>query len=245
MHEVFIAVISFIAAFLSSMSGAGASMIAIPAWVSFGYSLPAALAANALNGALWTPVAARNYLHDVRVDVPLVILMTISGLIGAWLGTETVIELDPLFLRRVVGLLILLLAGFMFVHKDFGTKRQASSCPAAAAAAGGFPLGFYEAFFGAGNGIFTSVLLVKAKGFELPVALGYYYVVSCFWCAFAAILYIEKGYGVAELMIPSSIGAFAGAFCGSRIGKRSGALFVKRLVLMLGTILGLKLLLPA
>ena len=62
--------VAFLASLLSSMSGAGASMLTTPVWISLGFPLPVAIASNQLNGAAWTLIAARNYLKGRTVQPP-------------------------------------------------------------------------------------------------------------------------------------------------------------------------------
>src|SRR5512144_1175146 len=74
--------VAFLASLLSSMSGAGSAMLTTPVWLALGFPLPVAIASNQLNGAAWTPLAARNYLKGRRVDWPLIRGMIFCGLAG-------------------------------------------------------------------------------------------------------------------------------------------------------------------
>lgn len=235
--------ISFLATLLSAMSGAGSALVTVPTWLMLGYPLPVAQAASKVNGALWTPIAARNYLRARRVDWKLLCGLAASGLVGAYLGSVYFVSLNSDLLKQIVGCIILGLVLFAFIHKDFGVSETAPSASRTVTSFWALPLGFYEAFFGSGNGIFTSAVLTKARGFDLISSLGYYYSISFVWCLFSAILFLQWGYGDLGLIIPSSIGGLAGAYLGSRIGRNKGAKFVKSLFLGLGGILGLKLLL--
>ena len=236
-----ILLVSFFAALLSSMSGAGAAMIAIPAWIMLGFPLPVALTACQINAALWTPVAARNYLRGHAWDWRLAFGLIVFGLAGAFIGTRVVLQSDAQFLQRIFGVLILLLVCLAAAHKQFGLQQRAPAIGRVITSVLALPLGFYEAFFGAGNGIFTSAMLTKARGFDLPTALGYYYVIAFVWCAFAAFLYLAGDNGDLSLIIPSSLGAVVGASLGSSIGRKRGAGFVRIVFISLGGILGLKL----
>ena len=233
--------ISFFATFLSSVSGAGSGMVTIPSWILMGYSLPMALAASQISAALWTPVAARNYLREKLLDWPFIGGLVMFGLAGVYFGAQVVVSVNSQILQRAVGVLILSLVLFVFLQRRFGIESIPPSTSRIVASCLAFPLGFYEAFFGSGNGIFTSAMLAKTRGFDLTTALGYYYVVSFAWCAFAAYLYLRGGYGELNLIVPSAVGAVAGAYLGSAIGSRKGAGFVKLLFVSLGGFLGLKL----
>ena len=72
--------VAFAASMLSSMSGAGAGILTTPVWLSMGFPLPAVIASNQLNGAAWTPIAARNYLEGRDADWALIrAMMLISS----------------------------------------------------------------------------------------------------------------------------------------------------------------------
>ncbi|MBK9772520.1 MAG: sulfite exporter TauE/SafE family protein [Candidatus Obscuribacter sp.] len=105
------------------------------------------------------------------------------------------------------------------------------------------PLGFYESFFGSGNGFFTSAVLTTARGFVLLEALGYYYTIACVWCVFASSIYVASGHYDLKLILPAICGSVLGASVGSRLGKKHGSKFVKNIFMAIGGLLGLKLLL--
>lgn len=238
---VLIFIVSFLATMLSAMSGAGSGMITIPTWLLMGFPLPVALASNQVTGALWTPIAARNYLRGQSVDLTLLTILILFGLIGAYFGTKVVAGFNAEVLQRIIGFVILALVVLVSSQKKFGIEASPPKANRLVAGLLAVPLGFYEAFFGSGNGIFTSTMLTKTRGFDLVTALGYYYLISFTWDAFAASLYVIHGYGSLDLIIPSSIGSLAGAYLGSLIGRSKGSQFVKYLFVALGGVLGLKL----
>ena len=241
--SLLILAISFTATLLSSMSGAGSALITVPAWLMLGYSLPAAQAASKVNGAVWTPIAARNYLRSRDVDWRLLAGLAVCGLLGAYLGSIFFVSVESQLLQRMIGGVILCLVAFAFINKEFGVEVKVPAASRVLTSWLAIPLGFYEAFFGSGNGIFTSSLLATTRGFDLVLALGYYYCLSFVWCLFSAGLFLHWGFGDLGLILPSTLGGLAGAHLGSLIGQRKGAKFIKYLFVSLGGLLGLKLLL--
>lgn len=235
--------IAFIASLLSSMSGAGSSMLTTPVWLSLGFPLPVAIASNQMNGAAWTLIAARNYLKNKAIDWPLIRIMICFGLAGAWTGTVIVRAIDGLILQRVIGIIIICLVVIVAFNPTLGRNESAPCLSRRVTGVLSFPLGCYESFFGAGNGLFTSLLLTRVRGLPLLTSLGYYYVVAFTWNCFAVALYASAGLANSRLMIPSTIGSMLGAYFGSRLGNRKGYGLVRTLFLLLGCILGLKLLL--
>ena len=243
MQIVIIAFVAFLASLLSSMSGAGAAMLTTPVWLSLGFPLPVAIASNQLNGAGWTLIAARNYLRGRVLDWPLIRAMVCFGLVGAYAGTLLVRNVDEQILKRVVGLIIISLVAMVALNPSLGREEAGPRLSRLATGVLAFPLGAYESFFGSGNGLFTSFLLSKARGFSLLTALGYYYVLAFTWNCFAVAIFTAAGFADSRLMIPSTFGAMAGAYLGSRLGRARGYGLVRALFLTLGGALGLKLVL--
>lgn len=235
--------VAFTATLVSSMSGGGSSMIMTPVWLTLGFPLPVAIASNVVNGTTWTLIAGRNYLRGHDVDWRLMGGLVVFGLLGAFLGTQVIVGGDSKIIQRIIGLIILSLVSFAFFRKDFGLESKPPTVTRFVTAFFGLPLGFYEAFFGSGNGIFTSAVLTSTRGFKMLEALGYYYVMAFAWCGFSAFIYISGGNWDLSLMVPSTLGSVVGAALGSRIGRKQGAEFVKTLFIVVGAILGLKLLL--
>jgi uncharacterized protein len=63
------------------------------------------------------------------------------------------------------------------------------------------------------------------------------------WVVFAAFLLIEKGYYDLYLTVPAVIGSTIGGYVGSKYAKYKGNKFVKLMFMIVGGILGVKLVL--
>ena len=241
MQIVTIFAVAFLASLLSSMSGAGASMLTTPVWLLLGFPLPVAIASNQMNGAAWTLIAARNYLKGRVLDWPLIRIMVCFGLAGAYVGTLIVRRVDGHLLLRAIGIIIVCLVAVVAFNPSLGRTGSAPRLSRWLTGVLVFPLGVYESFFGSGNGLFTSLLLSKGRGFPLLTSLGYYYVSAFTWNCFAVAIYTSAGFADSRLMLPSTAGAMLGAYVGSRTGSRKGYPVVRTLFLALGGVLGMKL----
>ena len=241
MQFIIIFSVAFLASLLSSMSGAGSAILMTPVWLYLGFPLPVAIASNQLNGAAWTLIAARNYLQGRTVDWPLIRIMIVCGLAGAYVGTTIVRGADARILQRVIGLIIIALVVIVAFNPALGREESGPRLSRRLTGVLAFPLGVYESFFGSGNGLFTSILLSKTRGMPLLTALGYYYLISFFWNSFAVSVYSAAGFADSSLMVPSTAGSVLGAYIGSRIGRRKGYGLVRALFLTLGGALGVKL----
>jgi len=236
-----VAAAAFLASLLSSMSGAGASMLTTPVWIFLGFPLPVAIASNQLNGAAWTLIAARNYLKGRSVDWRLIRIMICWGLTGAYAGTFIVRGVDAHLLQRVIGTIIVALVVVVAFNPALGGTATEPVLSRRLTGVLAFPLGVYEAFFGSGNGLFTSLLLAKSRGMPLLDALGSYYVLAFFWNCFAVAVYCAAGLADSSLMVPSTAGSILGAYIGSRLGRRQGHALVRALFVVLGGALGVKM----
>ena len=236
--------ITFIATLLSSMSGGGAGIIVYPALLAMGIPYPMVSAVSAVNSAVWVLPASRNYLKGRVINWPLIIILSIIGLIGCYLGVLFITSIKQRILEICVGIIILFLVAYTYFKKDLGlTERKVYSRVRQAIA---YPfaliLGFYETVFGSGNGILFTMITFYTKGFDFIDGLGHYYAISFSWALFAAILFIQKGYFDIQIMIFAAIGSVLGGFFGSRYAKNRGNEFIKILFVMIGGILGIKLL---
>jgi uncharacterized membrane protein YfcA len=148
---------------------------------------------------------------------------------------------DPEILKRIVGCLILGLATYVGFRKKFGIHPGPARMSSRLTSLAGLPLGFYESFFGSGNGLFTAAILTTARGFDLIQSFAYYYVMAFVWCSFASILYIKAGNLDFHLVMPACIGSGIGAWIGSKTAKKCGTKFVKWAFVAVGVVLGAKL----
>jgi uncharacterized membrane protein YfcA len=231
--------IAFGASLLASLSGGSSSMITTPAWVALGAPFPVAVAADKVAGMFWTVSAARTYLANLAVDRRLLLGMGVIGLTGALVGAAIATVVDERILRRAAAVMILgalVLTSQTVRPPDRQTVRHGAFAAA-------FPLGMYEAILGSGNGILTSALLTRTRGFDLPAALGHYYALAALWCALAAGVYFARGAFDWHLALPATLGAMAGGTLGARMGRKTGSRLIRPLFVAMGLILAARLLL--
>ena len=145
-------------ALLSSMSGAGAALFATPLFLAAGMSLPTVLACNQLCAALWTPIASRNYKVGEPLDRRLVIGVALMGLVGVGLGYKVAMMLSPEQFKPIIGALILVIVGMSWFRPARPGKQSSAKCSRALAIVLGLPLGAYQAFFGGGNTLLSSLM---------------------------------------------------------------------------------------
>lgn len=241
--EIIVFLTSFGASLLSSMSGGGSPAISLPIFLSLGISFPLATAMQKVSAVFWAPTAAWNYLKGRTVDWTFVVLFAALGLIGSYLGVQVVLAINERILELVVGLIILLLVTYTLFEKKLGMKetKPTSNLQRRSAYIFALILGFYESIFGAGNGILFAIVSVKTRGFDFIDALGYYFVIAFFWVLFAAALLFRQGIYDVPLMASAILSSIAGAYIGSSFARLKGNAFIKAIFVIIGSLLGAKL----
>jgi len=242
---VLIFCMTFAATALSAMSGGGSSIITVPVFLSLGLSLPLAMSVQQLCCMSWVLPVSSVYLRGRKIDWGFLLSFSVIGLIGAFFGVRTLMMVDQHILSRIIGIIILALVAFTFIHRDFGLQKHNTSTAFSRGGSYFFALilGFYEAIFGAGNGIFFSILAVKLRGFDFKNALGYYYAVCFPWIVLATILLIAQGYFSLAITIPAVAGSVLGGYLGSKFAVYKGNRFIKMVFVVIGGVLGIKLVL--
>lgn len=242
-RSLVIGAIAFAGTLLGSLSGGSTSILTTPTWLVLGFPLATAIGADKIAGAFWTLLGSRNYLRHRAWDRKLLAAMVPLGLAGAILGTLATSRLPPGPLERVVGGMIVVVVAVVALRPRFGVEAGPPRLTRRVTVAGAVPFGFYEGLFGSGNSIFVTLFLAAGRGFDLPRALGHYYLMASAWCALAAISYGAQGFFDPALAVPATLGAVAGGYLGSRIGARRGAPFLRVVFVLAGLGLGGKLLL--
>lgn len=243
--EIYIFLISFMATLLSVMSGGGASTINIPSFLALGISLPLASSMQKVASVFWVIPSGLRYLKGKKIDWILLGTISIIGLTGVYFGVNTILVLPKRFFEIVIGIIIVSLIIYSFFKKDFGEEKISNKKTTIFEKIMFVPIsfifGFYESFFGAGNGIFFTTFINKIKGYGLKESLGYYFLASWLWNVYASYLFIKNGYFVISFMIAIVLGSFLGAMLGSWYAARKSNTYVKRIFQIMGTALALKL----
>ena len=242
--EIFIILITtFVSTLLSAMSGGGASIINLPVFLMLGIPFPTGVSIQKISSAFWVLPAAYNFLKDRKIDWLFLIMFSAIGLIGAYIGVVAAITINQRYLEIAIGILIIFLVIYTYFNRGLGMKekkrypfwKKLLSYPFA------ILMGFYESIFGAGNGIIMTIVTFFTRGFDFIDALGYYFAIAFLWVIFAAILFINKGYYDFRLTVPAVIGSLIGGYVGSKYAKYKGNKFIKLMFLLVGGILGIKL----
>lgn len=241
---VVLGVAAFAAGLVDAVVGGG-GLIQIPALFSvFPNMAPATLiGTNKLASICGTGVAAVNYARRVSIAWSVAAPAACAALIFAFLGAYTLTKISPDFMRAALPLVLLAVAIYTFAKKDFGSVHaplHSGAKEQALALLIGAVIGFYDGFFGPGTGSFLVFLFVRIFGFDFLAASAVAKIVNVA-CNFAALVWFGySGHLIWQLGLMMALCQIAGSILGSKLAMRHGSGFVRKLFLLVVSILILK-----
>ncbi|MGP1585238.1 MAG: TSUP family transporter [Schwartzia sp. (in: firmicutes)] len=234
----FLVVMGFLAAFIDSVVGGG-GLISTPALMWTGLPLVTVLGTNkvaATMGALTSVVA---FLRSGRVDVPLVKKLCPLSFVGSVAGVLTVRAVPPDFLRPLVVILLVAVAIYSAMKKDWGDVSTYHGMTARVTYLSfgvAFLFGFYDGFFGPGTGSFLlfSFLLL---GFDFVGAAANARALNFSSNIAGLITFALLGAVEYRYALPMGLSMIVGAFCGTKMALTKGAGYVRPLFIVVTAIL--------
>jgi uncharacterized membrane protein YfcA len=235
---------AFLAGLVDAVVGGG-GLIQIPVLFSvFPTEIPATLLGTSkLAGVFGTGAAAVNYARRVRVAWSAAAPAAVAAFALSFVGAYTVTRVPGDFIRSLLPVVLLAVAVYTFRKKDFGSVHapvhSGLSEKLVALAMGGC-IGFYDGFFGPGTGSFLMFLFVRFFGFDFLSASAAAKVVNVA-CNIAALLWFGySGHLLWQLGLLMAVCQVAGSLVGTRLAIRHGSVFVRKLFLVVVSLLILK-----
>jgi uncharacterized membrane protein YfcA len=223
-----------VAGFINTLAGSG-SLITLPILILLG--LPANVA-NGTNrvGVLGQNVVAvatfrRGHVLDLGGTWKLVLPSVLGSIVGAMLA----VDLDEASLRRIIGVLMLVMLATMFVQperwlaEDAGRRRSRPWLEVPLF----FAIGAYGGFIQAGVGIFLIAALVLGAGFELVGANAVKNLIVLVFTAAALVVFVVNDQVQWTLGALLAVGQGAGAWLAVRMALTRGARFVRAVVIVI------------
>ena len=236
---------AFLAGLIDAMVGGG-GLIQLPGLVLLlpGAGIPTLFGTNKLASIAGTSAAAVQYARHVSLNWRTLLPAALAAFVFAFLGARAVSLLPPNAIRPLILILLVAVALFTFIRKDFGSVHAPIGNEARQRGLGvavGAIIGFYDGFFGPGTGSFLVFAFVILFGFSFLHASASAKVVNTA-TNFSALLYFAFThhilYGIAAPMAACNV---LGSVVGTRLAVRYGTGFMRIVFLVVVTILILKL----
>jgi uncharacterized protein len=244
MELLWMAGASLLAGFVDAIVGGG-GLILVPAlFAILPNTHPATLFGINKSASIWgTAIATAQYSRRVQVRWHAMLPAAFAGLAGAFAGAWAVTVVSPGFLRKLLPFVLLAVLVYALARKKLGHEhapRFAGRQEAAAAAAIGLALGFYDGFFGPGTGSFLVFVFVRWLGYDFLHASASAKLVNTATNLAALALFALKGHVWWHYAAALAVANVAGSLLGTRLALRHGAGFVRTVFLLVVSALILK-----
>jgi uncharacterized protein len=234
---------SLVAGFVDSIAGGG-GLITVPVLLSAGLAPAEALGTNKLQASFGSGSAAWHFGRAGLIQWEEVRTGMLISFLSAMAGAFAVQQVSPLFLRRLIPVLLIAIALYSLLQPAFGLEPRAARMPARwFAAVFGLVIGFYDGFFGPGTGSFWAMGCVALLGHDLTHGTAYTKAMNFASNAGALLVFLAGGQVCFGPGLVMGFGQWAGARLGSRLVIRKGVRFIRPIFITVCLVLTIKLLL--
>ncbi|MFD2246288.1 sulfite exporter TauE/SafE family protein [Pontibacter ruber] len=239
MEIVYLCLFAFLAGFIDSVVGGG-GLIQLPALLVFlpGVPLPTAFGTGKFAGIAGTTAAMVKYVRSVKINYLAILPAAAAAFVFSFLGARALSHIDASLLKPLILVLLILVAIYTFIRKDFGSlhaPRLTENKERMYGLLVGTAIGFYDGFFGPGTGSFLIFIFIGVFGFNFLAASAAAKVVNVATNLSALLYFIWKGHVIYEVAIPMAICSIIGSQLGTRTALKRGTGFVRVLFLVVVT----------
>ena len=220
----------------------GGGLVQLPALLVLLPQAPvvALLGTNKLASIVGTSSAAATYLRRTTVDVRTAVAMAVAAFAGSGAGALAATRVDGDLLEPLV--LVALVGVFVYTLRrpalgEVEHLRLRPGVQRAVAVLGGALIGFYDGIAGPGTGSFLVFLLVGAVGLSFLHASATAKVVNTSTNAAALLLFAAGGHVLWALGLAMAACNLVGAQLGARLAIRHGSVLVRRVFLVVVSVL--------
>ncbi len=223
------------AAFFAGMVDAvvgGGGLIQIP--VLLGQfpqtAIPTLFGTNKLASIVGTGAALWRYALSVRIPWLVVLPATAAALLGAWGGAALVAWIPRETMRPMVVVLMIAVAVYTFMKKDFGQQatRQLGRADRSKGAVFGLIIGAYDGFFGPGTGSFLIFGFIRLFGMDFVQGSASAKVINFATNLSAIAFFASHGPLLWQVGLGMALCNLAGSYLGTRLALKHGANFIRK-----------------
>jgi uncharacterized membrane protein YfcA len=241
MDVLLVSLASALAGFIDAIVGGGGLVLVPALFATYPLAHPASLLGINKSASVWgTSWSTWQYSRRINLRWSSVGPGAGAALVGAGLGAWAVTEIDPVFLRRALPLVLLAVLIYTLAHKDMGREhapRWAGRTEVGAFAVLGLVLGFYDGFFGPGTGSFLVFALVRVLGYDFLNASAHAKVLNTASNLAALLLFTLKGHVWWHIAFYLAVANVLGSWLGTRMALKHGAGFVRWVFVLVVTAL--------
>jgi uncharacterized membrane protein YfcA len=222
-----------VAGAVNAIVGSG-SLVTFPTLLAVGYPPVVANVSNTVGLVFGSISGAWGYRRELRGQLRRVLTLGAGSAVGALVGGILLLELPDSVFDAVVPLLILLAVALMAFKPT--PKAEASRDHIVVGTGGTFLTGIYGGYFGAAQGVILLAMLRLAFDDNLQRLNAAKNVLAGIANGVAAVLFIAVADVAWEAAALVAGGSIVGGFIGSAYGRRLPERWLRRIVIVGGTI---------
>lgn len=216
-----------VAGLIDSIAGGG-GLITIPVLLGIGLPPQAALGTNKLQATFGSCSAMVHFVKAGTVDLRDALPGVIWTTIGAILGSYTVQQMDPSFLKKFIPFLLLAILCYTIFTPKLGAEEVHPRLPRRTFyLLAGLGLGFYDGFLGPGTGSFWVMAIMLGLGFDMRKGTGYTKLFNFVSNIVALVVFVAGGHVLLWAGLLMGVGQAVGARFGARLVIHKGTRFVR------------------
>lgn len=225
--------VAFIGGFIDAIAGGG-GLICLPALMAVGVPPHAALATNKLQGCFGTLSATVNFTRKGFINFKEIFIGIIFTLIGACVGTISVLFIDPKFLNYIIPILLIFVVVYTIFSPNLGeTQKEAKMSKNAFFIIFGLLIGFYDGFLGPGTGSFWTFAFLGVLGLSMKQAVANTKILNFTSNIVALVVFIFGGHILWLIGLLMGVGQMIGGYMGSNMVIKKDVKFIKTLFLIM------------
>lgn len=233
MHELILVVVGFVVAFIGTMSGGGAGLIALFTLLSFGLPVNQAIATNKLGDMGFFFPALRNLSKAKQIKKKALLPIIAINVTGGVIGTFAIARLNTDILSKLVAVVLVLIIVSSLIHRNYANKQR-SAKPY-------WPLMYFgttvsSGAVGAGTGILNTMVLMNFRGFTALQAMANSFYASLFGWTISLVMLLFTDLINYRLAFFLFIGNLVGSHFGSQIAIKKGNGFVRYMIILLACV---------
>ena len=248
---------ALIAGFIGSILGLGGGIIMVPVLdIVFNFDIKEAAATSIIGVVGTSMISSSTYIDKKITNIKLALTLTISSIMGSFVGMYTIINLGSGIIRVLFGLLLAYSAYYILKKQELGKKHgvkigdkketweeklssgyydEASNTfveydvkSVKLAMFLMFLSGFSASLFGVGGGVVNVPVLAIVVGVPLKVAVATSTLIILFSATTSSLLQLKFGYTVPWAAGTLFLGTISGARFGSKIMNRLKTDIIKK-----------------
>lgn len=226
--------IGFLAGFINTLAGGG-SAISLPFLIFLGLPVNIANGTNRIAILLQNAVASASYKKKKVLDLKRALPLSIASIIGAVFGALIANNLDEILMRRMVGVVLIIMLILVIFKPSIWIKSQAEKEGTRNTILSFiifFFIGAYGGFIQVGTGFFLLAGLVLSERLDLVKSNAIKVFLILAYTPLALLIFIINKQVDYKLGLILAIGNMLGAWLGSKVVVSWGPKFVRWILII-------------